>query len=236
MSALSVSFKMLSRQIKDDKIGIVMIGFPVLVALTLYFFAPVISESLSARYGMEWNLQRFYPLFDAMVVAFSFCTPGFASAMVMFSELDDKVVPSLCASPLGRNGYLFSRIGLPAITSVALASILSGTLHLADLPAPMYFTLVLVSSIACMLPGMIVIAFGRNKVEGVALFKMSIFTTFAILIPFFVESWAQWLFGFLPSFWIGKMVKELIYWYVVPALLTIIIWIVPLWKRFLKKL
>lgn len=233
---MNVSFKMFSRQVKDDKISVVMIGFPILVALALYFFAPVISETLSARYGMQWNLQRFYPMFDAIVIAFSFCTPAFASAMVMFSELDDKVVPSLCASPLGRNGYLFSRLGLPALLALILASALCATLHLAGMPFIMYVVLVAVSSIACMLPGMIVIAFGRNKVEGVALFKMSIFTTFAVLIPFFVESWVQWFFGFLPSFWIGKMVKEVNYGYALPALITAIIWIFPLWKRFLKKI
>lgn len=236
MSALAVSFKMLTRQFRDDKVSAVMIGFPIAVAIGLYFFAPVVSDALVAKYGSPWDLHRFYPMFDAIVVAFSICTPGYASSMVMFSEMDEKVVPSLYASPLGRGGYLFSRLGLPTLFSVVLAVALCFGFNLAGLPALMYVVVILVSLVACILPSMIVIAFARNKVESVALFKMSIFTTFAILIPFFVGSWMQWLFAPLPSFWIAKMIKEMNYLYAIPAFLISLLWVIPLWKRFLRKI
>lgn len=236
MSALSVSFKMFLKQVKDDKVSVVMTGFPVMVALFLYFFIPGISENLTHRYGMGWNLQPYYPLFDIIVIAFAFCTPGFAASMVMLSELDDKVVPSLCASPLRRGGYLFSRLGLPTILSIVLATILCFTLNLSGLPIQTNFLVLLTSLVACTLPSMIVIAFARNKVEGVALFKMSIFTTFAVLVPFFVSSWVQWLFGFLPSFWIAKMVTAGNYWLAFPALLTSMMWLLPLWVKFKSKI
>lgn len=236
MSALNVSFRMLLRQIKDDKISVVMIGFPICVALFLYFFAPTISQNLIAGYGTKWNLQPYYPMFDIIVIAFSFCTPGFASAMVMLSELDDKVVFSLCASPLGRGGYLFSRLGLPAFISIILAGTLCWLLNLAGLSLFTYIIVIAISLIACTLPAMIVIAFARNKVEGVALFKMSIFTTFAVLIPFFVDSWVQWLFCFFPSFWIAKMVIYNNYWFAIPVIVTSTIWIIPLWKRYMRKI
>lgn len=236
MSALTVSFKMFTRQIKDDKISAVMIGFPALVAIALYFLAPIISDNLINKYGQEWDLQPFYPMFDAIVIAFSFCMPGFAATMIMLSELDDKVVPSFCASPLGRGGYLFSRLGLPTLFSAALAAMLCLGFNLAGLSAITYGIVILISLVSCMLPSMIVIAFARNKVEGVALFKMSIFTTFAILIPFFVESCVQWVFVLFPSFWIGKMVKHVNYLYIIPAIIISLMWLFPLWKRFMKKI
>ncbi len=163
-------------------------------------------------------------------------TPGYAAVMVMFNEIDERVTPSLCASPLGRGGYVFSRLGLPTLISVAVAFVLCFTLNLAGLPAPIYVTVILVTLVADTLPSMIVVAFARNKVEGVALFKIAIFATFVILVPFFVDSWVQWLFAPLPSFWIGKLVKELNYLYAVPAVLISIAWLVPLWRRFTEKL
>ncbi len=236
MSALGVSFKMLARQVKDDKISAVMIGFPIVVALLLYFFAPMVSDGLVARYGAGWDLHRLFPMFDAIVAAFAIITPGYAAVMVILGEIDERVTPSLCASPLGRGGYLFSRLGLPTLFSVAVAFVLCFTLNLAGLPAPMYVTVILVTLVADTLPSMIVVAFARNKVEGVALFKIAIFATFVIIVPFFVDSWVQWLFAPLPSFWIGKLVKELNYLYAIPALLTSLVWLVPLWRRFMKKI
>ena len=236
MNVINISLKMLARQIKNDKISIVMVGFPVFAAIGFYFLVPVISEGLINKYGLQWDLHPYYSMFDAIIVAFSFCTPGFAVTMIMLSELDDKVVSSLCASPLGRNGYLFSRLGLPILISTILAIILCFSLNLAKLSIPIRMALILVSLIACLLPNMVVIAFGKNKVEGVALFKMSFFTTFSIIIPFFVDNWIQWLFSFLPSFWIAKMIKDTNFLFAFPAISTTIIWILPLWKKIIKKM
>jgi fluoroquinolone transport system permease protein len=206
-----------------------------LTGVALRFLAPVASDALVARGGLEWDLHRLYPMFDGLVIAFALCTHGYATVMVMLGEMDDKVVPALCASPLGRGGWLFSRLGLPTILFMGLACALCFGLNLAGLPWAIYLTVIVVSLAACMLPGMIVVALARNKVEGVALFKMSIFTIFALVVPFFVEGWMQWLFAPLPLLWVAKLITKANYLYAIPALVVSLAWLVPLWRRFLRK-
>ncbi|MDW7659426.1 MAG: hypothetical protein SCM11_19840 [Bacillota bacterium] len=69
-----------------------------------------------------------------------------------------------------------------------------------------------------------------------ALAKLSGIIMLGLPVPFFLLTGIQYLFAPLPSFWIAKLSLENQYLYLLPALLTSVLWLWVLFGRFEKKL
>jgi fluoroquinolone transport system permease protein len=81
-----------------------------------------------------------------------------------------------------------------------------------------------------------VFSFSHNRVEGLAMAKLSGLFMLGLPVPFFLMSKVQYWFSFLPSYWIAKLGVEQNYIYSVPALLSSIIWMSILYRKFDRKL
>jgi fluoroquinolone transport system permease protein len=73
-------------------------------------------------------------------------------------------------------------------------------------------------------------------VEGLAVAKLSGLFMLGLPIPFFLFSNVQYWFFFLPSYWIAKLCIEQNYIFGVPALLSSILWMKILYRKFDRKL
>ena len=65
---------------------------------------------------------------------------------------------------------------------------------------------------------MIILAYAGNKVEGMALAKVSALVMVGLIIPFVITDSTQYVFSFLPSFWIAKFLISNNYWFILPAI------------------
>jgi hypothetical protein len=74
--------------------------------------------------------------------------------------------------------------------------------HRLDLPA-LLITCTLASLLSIAL-ALLIVAFSHNRVEGMALAKLSGVFLLGLPVPFFLSSGVQYLFSPLPSFWIAK--------------------------------
>ena len=81
-----------------------------------------------------------------------------------------------------------------------------------------------------LLCGLIIVALAGNKVEGMAISKLSGMTMFAIIVPYVLQGNIQYICGFIPSFWLGRF---LIYEDFVSAIVGIVVSIV--WIYFCMK-
>ena len=69
-----------------------------------------------------------------MLAPAMFC---FAAAMVVLEERDEGAwLPYLCITPLGRNGYLISRLGVPAVLAAAALRRFADSFSLQRLQGP----------------------------------------------------------------------------------------------------
>lgn len=236
MKPLFQSFRMFIQQILEDSMLVVVCIAPILTAFFFRFGIPFIEKTLCEYFHNATILADYYLLFDCflcLITPYMFC---FASSMVMLTEYDENMTSYMAVTPVGKSGYILSRLLFPALISV-LASLL--LLRLFSLTLWTFGMAV----IACFLTGVLSIAislllfsFSRNKVEGMAMAKLSGLMMLGLLVPFFFVSQVQYWFSALPSFWIAKFIMEQNSLFLLPALLSLLMWIYPLYQKFNKKI
>ena len=87
-----------------------------------------------------------------------------------------------------------------------------------------------------MIVALLILAISSNRLEGMAVAKLSSLTAFGTVVPFFNKSDAQYLASSLPSFWAGKAVSENRMLYMLPAFALSATWMWFLSKRYLRKI
>lgn len=87
-----------------------------------------------------------------------------------------------------------------------------------------------------MIVALLVLTVSSNKLEGMAVTKLSTLAIFGAVIPFFIKSDIQYVISPLPSFWIGKAILENMPFYMLPAFVLSAMWIWFLFKRYLRKI
>ena len=90
----------------------------------------------------------------------------FAFAMITLEEIDDKVSRYFSITPLGKAGYLFTRLVVPAIISAVIAFIVLLLFSLEKLPTRMMIGLALLGSVQAIIVSLMIITLSGNKLEG----------------------------------------------------------------------
>jgi fluoroquinolone transport system permease protein len=237
MRPLVMSFHMFFRQVFHDSMLVMVCAASTLAALFIRVGIPEIESALCNFYNRPAILSDYYLLFDmllALVTPYMLC---FASAMMMLSEYDENITNYLCVTPVGKRGYIISRLIIPASISF-FASVL--IMLLCTLTDWQFYELLLVCALASILSvaaSLLIVSFSHNRVEGMALGKLTGIVMLGLPVPFFLPSAYQYLFSPLPSFWIAKFCIEnensIVYLFF--AVLSLIIWSVLLYRKFIRK-
>ncbi|MEL7655070.1 MAG: hypothetical protein AAGU75_04070 [Bacillota bacterium] len=235
MKPLFRSFNIFIRQISRDSMLYAVCIAPLLSAFFFRFGIPYIEALLCDYFNVSSILSRYYLLFDlslGVLTPFLFC---FASSMVVLTEYDENMAGYLAVTPVGKRGYLISRFIFPAGISFIASIMLLSLFALTVWPAAFMVAACFLSSILSIATSLMIVAYSHNRVEGMAVSKMSGIVLFGLVIPFFLISKTQYLFSLLPSLWIAKMCLDRNFLYIIPALLTSIVWIWGLYRQFKKK-
>lgn len=236
MKPLLRSFGIFIRQIiRDDMLWAVCLA-PLLVALLFRFGIPYAETLLCAHFQKQTILAGYYLLFDlvlCLMPPYMFC---FASAMVMLTERDENMAGYMAVTPVGKTGYVLSRLVLPAAISVPFSILLIYIFSLTDWDFLALSAVSLLMSLSSIAVALFIFSFSRNRVEGMAMVKLSGLMLIGLVVPFFVLSDTQYLFAFLPSFWAAKLCMEGNGLFLLPALAFSLVWIWTLGRRLERKL
>ena len=218
------------RQIKSDPMMFAACFTPFVMGALIKFGIPFLERIT------DFSLQEYYPIFDLL---FSIMAPVllcFAFAMITLEEIDDKVSRYFSITPLGKSGYLFTRLGVPSIISAVIAFIVLLLFSLEKLSIGMTICLALLGSVQAIIVSLMIITLSSNKLEGMAVTKLAALTLLGIPAPFFIDSYYQFLVGFLPSFWVAKALQneEVLYFSI--GLVVALVWYYFLTKRLFRKL
>jgi fluoroquinolone transport system permease protein len=230
------SFAMFIRQITEDYMLVGVIFAPILMGTAFRFGIPFAEELLTSQLSVPQVLSPYYLLFDLFIciaTPYFFC---FVSALVMLTEYDENMVNYLAVTPLGRRGYIVSRLVFPAILSFVASIFIVKLFALTTWAWPMLLAACALSCLMSVAMALLLFSLSSNRVEGMALGKMANVYTLGLLVPFFITSWPQYLFAPLPSFWVAKLCIDVNYSFLIPALLTSILWLWALYGRFERKL
>jgi fluoroquinolone transport system permease protein len=227
---------MFVRQIFDDNMLWAVCLAPFLAGGLFRFGIPYAEKLLCDYFHQQSILSGYYLLFDlflSLITPYMLC---FASTMVMLTEADTGMSSYLAVTPVGRKGYIISRLIFPAALS-----------FLVSIPIMLFFTLtvwpvwrLLVTSLfMCALSiavSLLIFSLARNKVEGMAMAKMSGLFMLGLPAPFFLKSDVQYLLSPLPSFWMTKLTLDVNLFFLLPALITLLLWTWLLYRKFSLKL
>ena len=218
------------KQIKSDPMMFAACFTPFVMGALIKFGIPFLERIT------DFSLQAYYPIFDLLLSIMAPVLLCFAFAMITLEEIDDKVSRYFSITPLGKSGYLFTRLGVPSIISAVIAFIVLLLFSLEKLSIGMTICLALLGSVQAIIVSLMIITLSSNKLEGMAVTKLAALTLLGIPAPFFIDSYYQFSVGFLPSFWVAKAMQNEAVLYFSIGLMVALVWYYFLTKRLFRKL
>ncbi len=197
------SFRLFLRQIVDDAMLVMVLVAPVLAACAFRFGIPAL-EMLLVEWIGKPVIAPWYPLVDLFLGILAPYMLLFASTMVLLEERDEGLAVYLAVTPLGRRGYLLSRLVLPGFLASLFTLVLVSFFSLVPLSLPERLALSLAATVLALVMSLLVYALAGNRIEGMALAKISSIILLGVVLPFVTRSPWRYLGGFLPSFWLGE--------------------------------
>jgi fluoroquinolone transport system permease protein len=184
-----------------------IVALPLLIALLMRFFLPVIigrlENALHFGFGTFFQPIAGYAL---LITAPVLC--GMVVGFLLLDERDDRTLLALRVTPLPPSIYLAWRLSLPMLLSVAVTL---AVLPLAGV-SPGLPSLLLCALVAAPFAPLVALAlavFAQNKVQGFALVKASGVFQMAPLVAYFVKVEWQPAFGIFPTYWPAKLLWTL---------------------------
>lgn len=236
MRAIRLSFFQMLTYMRRDMMLFAVCFAPVPIGLAFRFGIPLLEAVLTDWFHISAIISPYYALIDtffAMLSPTMFC---FVSAMVSLEEADEKTAAYLFVTPLGKNGYLAARFCIPAIAAFGVTVVLLPLFKLTPLSAIEIIFLASGGTLQGIITSLLILTISSNKLEGMAVSKLSGIMIFGAAIPFFIKNNLQYVLFLLPSFWIGKIAYENKVLYILPAFVLSAIWIYSLLKRYLRKI
>lgn len=231
MRAIRVCYLQMLEYMRRDRMLFAACVAPVFAGFLFRFAIPPLETALTGWLESPAILSPYYALIDiffAMLSPAMFC---FVSAMVSLEEADEGITDYLFVTPLGRNGYLTARLCIPAAAAFLVTAVLLPVFQLTPRPAMDMLLLAAGGALQGVIISLLILTFSTNKLEGMAVTKLSSLTIFGAAVPFFVRNSVQYILSPLPSFWIGKAVLESKSFYLLPAFILSALWICFLIKR-----
>lgn len=236
MKTIRISFFQMLAYMRRDRMLFAACLAPILAGFLFQFAIPLLEAALTDWFHVPAIIVPYYALIDiffAMLSPVMFC---FVSAMAALEEIDEKTAAYLFVTPLGRNGYLAARLGIPSVAAFLVTSVLMPVFKLTSLSTVDIMLLAAGGTVQGIIISLLILTFSSNKLEGMAITKLSTLMICGAAIPFFIKHDVQYVLSPLPSFWIGKTICESAPLYMLPAFILSITWIYFLLKRYLRKI
>ncbi|MDF2948747.1 MAG: ABC-type transport system, multidrug-familypermease [Sedimentibacter sp.] len=233
---LYFSFKQFIKQIYNDAMIFMICLAPILYILLFRYGLPL-AEEISIEYiDLKVILSPYYLVFDLFLAVLTPTMFSYASAMVILGEIDDGITNYFAITPVGKEGYLISRLIFPLLFSLVITIIAISIFSITKILLRETIIISIMSTMLGYIMCMIVIAMSTNKVEGLAVMKLSGLLLIGILAPFFIKGNIQYMVSFLPSLWLSKYAVESNNIYLILYFLVSTLWVLVLNKRFKSKL
>jgi fluoroquinolone transport system permease protein len=236
MKAILSAFRQFLKSIWGDYMLAACLFAPILMGIVFKIGIPLLEKFLCGYFEKSAILELYYVLFDLLLSLMTPLMLCFSGAMVILEELDDGTAKYLLVTPLGKTGYLFSRTGAITVVSLIYNVIVMFIFSISNITWYNIIISAILNAVISIIVAMLVISFAKNKVEGMALIKLSGFMILGFIAAFFIKSPIGYIAGILPSFWIGKLVTDNNMMCILPNIAVSFIWIILLYDKFSNKI
>ncbi len=173
---------------------------PLVIAILAVFIIPF----LNSRFPV---LIDYYPVILMATSTQAATMFGFINGFIFLEEKDENVFMALKTMPVSARLFLVSRLGLGILVSIIFSWSIFHFAPLVDMNGLQEIALALQFSLLSPLLALSVAVFAKNKVEGLAQYK--IYNLFVILplIIYFLDHKALHLLGIFPSYWSFRSIE-----------------------------
>lgn len=223
-------------EIWSDAMLVMLIFVPLLMGLAFRFGVPALEGYLCGRLGLAAVLAPYYPIFDLLL---SIMTPIMfttAGALVILDEADLGLARAISVTPVGRSGYLASRIYVPAVLATVYCVIVTLIFRLSDISTERLLILVVCSGFLSVAVALMVSSLAKNKVEGLAFSKLSGLFVLGLPVALLVPAPFKYSCALFPSFWMTELTFGGRLWLAVPAIITSLLLSALFVRHFCKKI
>lgn len=185
--------------IARDPMLLFAVGLSLVPSVALALFRGQLDAAAVSSFGIA-EFSRFVVPLALMIPAMLI---GWVTGFLLLEDRDEGLIAALAVTPVGKVGYLGYRVAATALVTGAVTAM--ATLLL--LPRAGWFQqALLVALVACeaVLAAVVLPAVARNKVEGLAVTKLSNLAGAVPLLAILATSW-RLVAGIVPSFWIGEL-------------------------------
>ncbi len=192
------------RSVRRDSIMVGVAIGPFLYALAMWFLPPL-TTFLDRQYAFD--LTPYHMLIvSGFVVVGPIAVLGALCGLMLLDDKDQHTLAALRVAPIPPLTYpLYRAAMITAVTTVsitaalALTRLLPAELVLASIP------IAFVCGLGAAVVGLLMPSVANNKVEGLAVMRAIGIALFGLpLVPWWLDSPAQLLFGLLPTYWPAK--------------------------------
>lgn len=223
MKGFACATKRFFAEILSDAMLVALLFIPLVMGVIFRFGVPALEGYLCARLGWAAVLLPYYPLFDLVLCIMSPVMFTAAGALVILDEADMGLTKAISVTPVGRSGYLASRIGVPACIATAYCVVTTQVFKLSGLSAPCLLVLAVCSGVVSVAVALMIASMAKNKVEGLAFAKLSGLFVLGIPAAVLLPAPTKYAAAFLPTFWMTELVLGGNLWNAVPALVTAVL-------------
>lgn len=231
-----IVLKLYIKSVTKDLMLFVCLVAPILIGLVFRLGVPFLEELLCDYFDKVEIIKPYYAIFDLIIVIMTPVMFVFSSILFMLEEYDFGIVKYYAVTPVQGKGYFFARIIVPSIIGFIYNFVLLLIFHVSSLDILNVFLFSLLGTIIGISTAMPVLAFAKNKLEGMALVKMSGLFIAGIPVVYFINEPIKYLFSFLPSFWFSKFSIDTNLWYFVFSLGLSLAFIIPLYYKYQRNI
>lgn len=185
--------------ISRDPMLLLAIVMSLVPATALHFGQPAMDAAAFSAFGITSLSIYLVPV--ALLIPASLV--GWVTGFLLLEDRDEGTLLAIDVTPVGKSGFLAYRVGVTALVSLAI------TAYAWPLTAPHLATgtMVLLSLLIAadaVASAVVLPAIARNKVEGLALTKLTNIVSIAPLIAFLPTPF-RYFAGIVPTYWIGEL-------------------------------
>lgn len=190
-----------AKNIARDPTLIFAILLAIAPAIGFFIWRPQINQAAFNAFGLEdaihWSLPFLLSL-PAFLI-------GWVIGFLLLEDRDEHTLLALDITPVGKGGYMLYRVAL-AMVLTFIVTLIGICLLLPQTSWPVIIGLALLVAIEGACAAFILPAVARNKVEGLAVTKLTNLFAVASMLTLIPSPW-RYLAGFIPTFWFGEALQ-----------------------------
>jgi len=211
-----------------------LLPMPFLAGPVFKFAIPAANKVMEEN--LSFSLAPWYGLIDGVLACLPAMLTATASAFLLLEERDEGIGAFYQITPASGRAYLSARIGMPMLWALAAGVTALLLFNISGLSFAAILASSTISALTGIFSGMMIVSLAGNRVEGLAVSKLTGIIFLGMAVVWLVPAPYHYIAGFLPSFWIGKLLAgDAAAFSFILGILTCAIWIACFAKRFLNR-